>query len=120
MPGLSIMSGGDITVALDIKISSSLKEEGIARELINRIQNIRKEKNLDVVDKIKVFIKSSEEMISCINNNLNYICEEILANDIKFIKTINSGFEQINLINNVELFIKIERDEKKQKHKKIL
>ena len=113
MPGLSIMSGGDITVALDIKISSSLKEEGIARELINRIQNIRKGKNLDVVDKIKVFIKSSEEMISCINNNLNYICEEILANDIKFIKTINSEFEQINLINNVELFIKIERDEKK-------
>ena len=59
-------------------------------------------------------------MISCINNNLNYICDEILANDIKFIKTINSEFEQINLINNVELFIKIERNEKKQKHKKIL
>ena len=52
--GFSVMSNNEITVALDVEINNSLKEEGLARELINKIQNIRKEKKLDVVDKIKV------------------------------------------------------------------
>ena len=109
--GFSVMSNNETTVALDIEINNSLKEEGLARELINKIQNIRKENKLDVVDRIKVYFNGSPSLVSCINNNLNYICEEILANEIQFEAKVDSSFEKIIIINEFEFFVKIKKDE---------
>ncbi len=79
IPGWLLTNEGNITVALDITITEQLKEEGIAREFINRIQNIRKDSNFDVTDKIAVEIEKHDEINSAITNNLLYICTETLA-----------------------------------------
>lgn len=83
IPGWLVSSMGGVTVALDISITEELKEEGIARDLVNKIQNLRKLKNLEVTDKITVQIKSDILIDSAINNNLNYICSETLATSLE-------------------------------------
>jgi len=101
IPGFMISTNGNITVALDITITPELKAEGIARELINRIQNIRKEKGFEVTDKIIVEIENNHNLLSSsINNNFNYICSEILASKLYL----------TNKIEHIEK-IKIEIDE---------
>jgi len=82
IPGWVVASEGAVTVALDITITSSLKEEGVARELINRIQNIRKEKNFEVTDKIELKVEKIDEIVSAIQNNFSYICSETLADSV--------------------------------------
>ncbi len=77
--GWLVASVGGLTVALDISISKELKEEGIARELINRIQNLRKDKGFEVTDKIRVLVENHPYIIEAVDNNLGYICAEILA-----------------------------------------
>ncbi len=104
IPGWLVSSNGKITVALDITITETLKEEGLARELINRVQNIRKDSNFDVTDKINVNIKCSEEIKCAIVNFKDYICTEILADEITFIENLPISQEidiegQICLIN---------------------
>jgi len=91
IPGWIVASEGGITVALDITISESLKNEGIAREIVNRIQNFRKESGLDVTDKIKLTIDSTESIQSAIASNRDYICAEVLATEIAF-NSISEGF----------------------------
>ena len=76
---------------MDISISEGLKSEGIAREVVNRVQNSRKEKGLDVTDRISVCIDSSEIIIKAIKENQKYISDEVLANDIVF-KNIDKDF----------------------------
>lgn len=88
IPGFLVSSEGGITVALDIQLSLELKEEGVAREFINRIQNQRKDLGLNVTDKINITLKSNLEINRALNNNLNYICSETLANSIVFVDTI--------------------------------
>ena len=77
IPGWKVANSGQLTVALDITISPALREEGLARELVNRIQNLRKDSNLDVTDRIDVKIQRNSAINSAINNNLDYICAEI-------------------------------------------
>lgn len=83
IPGWHLMSDGKLTVALDTTVTKELEEEGIARELINRIQNLRKEKNYEVTDKIKIQIKRNKALESAIQNNFAYICSEILATSLE-------------------------------------
>ena len=75
-------SDGEITVALDIHISPELRAEGIAREIVNRIQNARKESGLEVTDRIDIYIKSTENIESAIQENISYICTEVLADNL--------------------------------------
>jgi isoleucyl-tRNA synthetase len=84
IPGWMVASEGGLTVALDITINDTLRNEGIARELINRIQNFRKESGLDVTDKIKLTIASTAEILQAIEANKSYICEEVLATEVAF------------------------------------
>jgi isoleucyl-tRNA synthetase len=84
IPGWLVASEGRITVALDITISDDLKSEGIARELINRIQNFRKDSGLEVMDKIKLTFDANEEVKAAIESNADYIKNEVLALDIAF------------------------------------
>jgi isoleucyl-tRNA synthetase len=84
IPGWLVSNEEGLTVALDISISEGLKSEGIAREVVNRVQNSRKEKGLEVTDRIAVCIDSSEVIIKAIKENQKYISDEVLANDIVF------------------------------------
>ena len=97
IPGFLVSSEGGITVALDIKLSEELKEEGVAREFINRIQNHRKEIGLNVTDKINISLKSNLEINRALNNNLNYICSETLANSLAFVDAISSDSIELDL-----------------------
>lgn len=82
IPGLVVANWGSDTVALDVEISEQLKEEGLARDLVNRIQNIRKELNLEVTDHIKLKIDSHKLLNQAIRNNFSYICSETLATEL--------------------------------------
>jgi isoleucyl-tRNA synthetase len=84
IPGWLVASEGQLTVALDITISEELKAEGIARELVNRVQNLRKDSGLEVTDRIVLTVETSEAIRTAIKANMEYVCNEVLANDIRF------------------------------------
>ena len=88
IPGWQVTNMGNLTVALDVTITSELKQEGLSRELINRIQNLRKELNFEVTDRIKVSLQNHNMITEAVVHNKTYICTEILANDIVFIENI--------------------------------
>ncbi|OAQ40806.1 isoleucine--tRNA ligase [Pedobacter psychrophilus] len=90
VPGWQVTNLGKLTVALDVNISLSLKEEGLAREVVNRIQNLRKELGFEVTDKIKVTLENNQLIAKAVNNNLTYICAEILANSLLLQEKIDS------------------------------
>jgi isoleucyl-tRNA synthetase len=96
MPGWLVTSEGDTTVALDITISEELLQEGIARELVNRIQNLRKELGFEVTDKIKVEYSGSEQLTSSVNQFNAYICSEVLATEITFVNACNAHETDVN------------------------
>ncbi|MBS3915909.1 MAG: isoleucine--tRNA ligase [Bacteroidetes bacterium] len=83
MPGWLVASDHGITVALDITIDDNLKSEGIAREFVNRVQNLRKESGFDVTDRIQVIFHGDDELGKSIENYISYICSEILAVSVK-------------------------------------
>ena len=82
IPGLLVANNKGMTVALDVSINEELLEEGIARELINRIQNMRKDAGLEVTDRITLSIARNDKIDSAIASNKTYICGETLADDI--------------------------------------
>ena len=84
IPGWLVASEGGITVALDITLSPELKAEGIAREIVNRIQNMRKDTGLEVTDRIVVQIQTTDVITDAIKQFEQYICTEVLANTIQF------------------------------------
>ncbi len=93
IPGWSVASKGNLTVALDITITEALQKEGEAREFINRIQNIRKESGLALTDRIQVDVSAPENIRNSLIEFKNYICAEILADDFYFVPQIDSGTE---------------------------
>ena len=85
IPGWSVASQDGVTVALDINITDELKQEGLARDFVNRIQNLRKEMGLEVQDKIKIQVEDSiEELTLSLKNNTDYICTEVQALSLDF------------------------------------
>ena len=84
IPGWLVASESGLTVALDITISENLKSEGVAREIVNRVQNLRKDSGLDVTDRITLSIETSDFVQIATLANKEYICAEVLANDIEF------------------------------------
>ena len=99
--GYSVASNEDFSVALDVKITEELENEGLAREFVNRIQNLRKEKKYLVTDKITISIEKNEKIESAFKNNLNYICNETLSNELVFSSSINNDYEKISLVDNI-------------------
>ena len=88
IPGWLVQAEGGVTVALDITLSEELKAEGIAREFVNRIQNLRKESGLEVTDKIHLKIAKHEQINEAINKNKNYICSETLAGQLDLVEDL--------------------------------
>jgi len=91
IPGWSVAVKSALTVALDITISPELLMEGNARELVNRVQNIRKESNFDLTDKILLEIEDNTELKKSIIQFSDYICREILAHQIDWVPSIKEG-----------------------------
>jgi len=89
--GLSVATDGTQTIALDLNLNKNLINEGIAREIINRIQNIRKNQGLDVTDKIEINLKNNEKLEEALNSNLDYIKGETLAIKLYFSENLNKG-----------------------------
>lgn len=83
IPGLLVHSENGLTVALDVSISEELHKEGIARELVNRIQNLRKDRGLEVTDRIGIRLGASDIVRASVETNLDYICSETLADSIE-------------------------------------
>ncbi len=98
--GWLVANQGNLTVALDVSISKDLKNEGIARELVNRIQNLRKEKGLEVTDKIRLFVKKDGVVDRAIESNADYIKNETLTRDLILKEEIDNGndvvFDSVN------------------------
>ena len=89
--GWLVANEGSITVALDVTISEELRKEGIARELINRIQNARKDSGLDVTDRIKLTVLKSEDLEESINKNKEYVMSETLTDELVFVDQLIDG-----------------------------
>ena len=85
IPGWLVANEGQLTVALDVNVTTELKEEGIARELINRIQNMRKEKDYDVTDKITIQIVKHDAINEALEHHREYISSQTLATDVKLV-----------------------------------
>ncbi|MBL7717872.1 MAG: isoleucine--tRNA ligase [Flavipsychrobacter sp.] len=93
IPGWSVANKDNLTVALDITVTPELQDEGNARELVNRIQKIRKETGLELTDRINVKIQEYEPLKTAIINFGDYICAEILADNIQITNNIEGGTE---------------------------
>ena len=108
IPGWLVANEGKYTVALDINVTPELVEEGIAREFVNRIQNIRKDSNFDITDRIRVKIQSAAELDTAIEHYRNYICGQTLANSIEIVDKVDGGTEIE--VNEVNVNILVERE----------
>ncbi|NVK29003.1 MAG: isoleucine--tRNA ligase [Flavobacteriia bacterium] len=84
IPGMLVASENGVTVALDITLDEELTAEGLAREVVNRIQNLRKDSGLDVTDRISLTLGGSEELQKAVEANSEYVCSEVLAADWKW------------------------------------
>ena len=91
IPGFEVAVKGNLTVALDIVLSENLRNEGFAREFINRIQTLRKEKDFDLTDKIVVNVANDDVAIVPITEFNTYICAEILADKLEFVPKLSDG-----------------------------
>lgn len=105
IPGWQVTNMGILTVALDVSITEPLKQEGLSRELINRIQNLRKELNYEVTDRIMVTLQNHNLIADAVAQNKTYICSEILADNINLTETLDNGNKIV--IDDVELQILI-------------
>lgn len=110
IPGWLVAHDGKLTVALDVNVTEELRQEGIAREFINRIQNLRKESGFDVVDKIELSIQKHELINDAINNYCDYISSEVLAQSLHLVDIIeeNKG-NQVEIDNNIKTLLKINK-----------
>ncbi len=88
IPGWSVAKEAGITVALDITLTEELREEGIARDLVNRIQNLRKDMGLDVQDKIRIAIESHPQADRAVELHKGYICTEVQAIDLEVVNQL--------------------------------
>ena len=91
--GWLVANADGITVALDVTISPELKNEGIARELVNRIQNLRKDSGFEVTDKIGVTLQEDSTLIPAVEQNIDYIKQETLTNELQFVPQVDKGTE---------------------------
>ena len=110
IPGWLITQVDNLTVALDITLTDDLKQEGLARELVNRIQNLRKDSGFEVTDKIRLKIEKLDYLNQAIENNYSYICSETLAESLELVDTIeNNDKVVIELTDEYKTGVKIEK-----------
>ena len=89
IPGWTVATEGHLTIALDINVTEELKEEGIAREFINKIQNLRKESNFEVTDRIRLAIEKHDAFNTALENHKEYICVQTLADQLALVDAVD-------------------------------
>jgi len=109
IPGWLVTSDGELTVALDITITDELKQEGIAREFVNRIQNLRKDKNFEVTDKIQIRIQSHDQIDEAIEKHKQYIGSQTLAESIELVDSLNNNADEIEIDQDIKTLINIKK-----------
>ncbi|MGE0018587.1 MAG: isoleucine--tRNA ligase [Draconibacterium sp.] len=98
IPGWIVASEGPLTIALDINVTEELKQEGIAREFVNKIQNIRKESNFEVTDRIEITIEKTVEFDAALIGFKDYICAQTLANKLELAeKPVEGDVKQVEI-----------------------
>lgn len=106
IPGWLVASENGLTVALDIHLSDELKQEGVARDLVNRIQNLRKDSGMEVQDKIAIQLQTSDELIlASINSFRAYICQETQANELNVVSSLEQS--QVLEMDDFEVSVKL-------------
>lgn len=108
IPGWLVQSEDGYTVALDVNISEDLRNEGLSRELVNRIQNLRKEADFELTDRIDVKLLKSSEISEAVNDNLNYICSETLCDSLKLVDELEGT--ELDLGDGIITQIKIQKN----------
>jgi len=103
IPGLPAASNGRLSVALDVNITPELKNEGIARELVNKIQNLRKDSGLQVSDKIQLEVQKHNEINQAVENYKEYICSQTLAESIELKDNVNQNDNGTKIVEFDEL-----------------
>ena len=93
IPGWLVANEGKLTVALDVTVTEELRREGIARELVNRIQNIRKSSGLEITDKIKIVLSKNPQTDDAVNEYKDYICNQVLGTSLMLADEIENGTE---------------------------
>ena len=105
IPGWLVANEGKLTVALEVTISEELRREGIARELVNRIQNIRKSSGFEITDKIKITISKNTQTDDAVNEYNTYICNQVLGTSLELVDEVKDGtmleFDDFSLFVNV-------------------
>jgi isoleucyl-tRNA synthetase len=109
IPGWSVANQDHVTVALDMTLTPELKEEGLARELINRVQNLRKDKGFEVTDRIKLHVEKNKETFTAFNKFEDYICSETLASMIQE-ENLNKDSEEFELVDNIKVRLFLEKE----------
>jgi isoleucyl-tRNA synthetase len=107
IPGWLVANEGNVTIALDITVTDELRQEGIARDLVNRIQNIRKSRNYDITDRITVAIAPSELIAQTLDKFKEYIMRQVLATDIQVKQIENIAEDELLDIDGVEIKINV-------------
>jgi len=110
IPGWKVANSGAITVALDITLTEPLKQEGVARELVNRIQNIRKDRGFELTDKIFVKIMRNNGIDEAIKNNLTYICSETLTGNLQMVDVLDAQTGMlVEVDESVSTYVSVEK-----------
>ncbi|MDB4126767.1 isoleucine--tRNA ligase [Flavobacteriales bacterium] len=109
IPGCIVANNDGVTLALDITLSADLKEEGLAREFINRVQNLRKDNGFKVTDKVNILVENNQQLKSAIQNNFAYICDETLADKLEFSKSIENETNEMDLVDGIIAKVSIKK-----------
>ena len=108
IPGWLVANEGKLTVALEVTVTEELRREGIARELVNRIQNIRKSSGFEITDKIKITLSKNIQTDEAVNEYNEYICNQVLANSLTMVDEVKEGTE-LNF-DDYSLYINVIKD----------
>jgi isoleucyl-tRNA synthetase len=108
IPGWLVANDGALTVALDVTITDDLVAEGMARELVNRIQNIRKNRNFELTDRIKVVLERKDELVPAVEQFGDYISQEVLADNLQLSDALDNG-ETLDLPDDVAAKVTVEK-----------
>jgi isoleucyl-tRNA synthetase len=110
IPGWILASEGQMTIALDIEVTEELKQEGVAREFINKIQNLRKESGFEVTDRINIKIVKHSEINDAVYHHKSYICAQTLAVDLQLVEETNDiNVKEVEISKDVSVKISIEK-----------
>jgi isoleucyl-tRNA synthetase len=109
IPGWLVANEGKITVALDINMNEELRQEGIAREFVNRIQNLRKDSGFDVTDKILIEIQKHDSINEAIGNFKDYIASQTLAKSIVLVDLVDGDGKEVEIDEEIKTRLKIEK-----------